>query len=254
MIDRYLTAFENEALDAVDLADRLRGLKAKATQLTHRRDELADTLAAAPTQPEATTLHQLAEHIDNVMSAGTANERKALIEALIATIKITGPDRIVPVYRIPQPPPPAGAEEAPTRHKTRVGASSAGVRAMPNLVGRPGIEPGTRGLKGRRIQPPRASTCDFACTGAHMDNSAHCCQLRFMSRFMSRPGSTTLQALPVITALELPVSEAQPAQRDSRTMKSLRTRRASKRLETQTGSSQRTWELQGLGATRRGWG
>jgi hypothetical protein len=48
-------------------------------------------------------------------------QRKALIEALVAQVKITGPGRVVPTFRIPQPQ--AGP---PSKHS---------VRALTNLVG-----------------------------------------------------------------------------------------------------------------------
>ena len=122
--DRYLAAFENGTLDPEDLAPRLSHLKARTAQLHARHNELATQIAAAPTAPPAATLLQIAEHIDDIIRAGTANQRKALIETLVARIKITGPDRIVPVFRIPdhahpnqdgrrQPPD----ERNPTSHR-----------------------------------------------------------------------------------------------------------------------------------------
>jgi len=68
--------------------------------------------------------------------SGACNtQRKALIEALIAQVKITGPGRIVPVFRIPQPPaaekPQVQANPAITRYMT----AGDPVRAMTTLVG-----------------------------------------------------------------------------------------------------------------------
>ena len=73
-IDRYLTAFENGTLDPEDLAGRLAVLKAR-----------------------------IADRITGVMKSGTNSQCQALIEALTATIKITGPGTIIPVFRVPQP-------------------------------------------------------------------------------------------------------------------------------------------------------
>jgi site-specific DNA recombinase len=76
--------------------------------------------------PLTATLTEVANHIDQVIGSGTHSQRKALIEALVAQVKITGPDRIVPVFRIPQA---AGGEPSETSGKV------SGVRAMTNLVG-----------------------------------------------------------------------------------------------------------------------
>jgi len=95
-IDRYLAAFENGTLDPEDLAGRLAQLKARSRQLIARRDELANQLDAEPAMPPAATLREVAEHIDQVIGSGSHNQRKALIEAFVAQVKITGPGRIVP--------------------------------------------------------------------------------------------------------------------------------------------------------------
>jgi site-specific DNA recombinase len=136
-IDRYLAAFENGALDPEDLADRLAQLKGTSRQLAARRDELASELDAEPAIPPPATLREVADHIDQIIAAGSDSQRKALIEALVAQVKITGPGRIVPVLRIPQ-----------TIGRTEAEGSGEvfGVRAMTSLVGRVGLEPTTGGL------------------------------------------------------------------------------------------------------------
>jgi site-specific DNA recombinase len=101
-LDRYLTAFENGTLDPEDLADRLTRLKGRARQLAARTDELASELDAEPAIPPPAALREVADHIDLIIAAGSDSQRKTLIEALVAQVKITGPGRIVPVFRIPQ--------------------------------------------------------------------------------------------------------------------------------------------------------
>ncbi len=133
-IGRYLTAFENGTLDPEDLAGRLAQLKAKTRQLTARRDELASQLDAEPAMPRPATLRDIADHIDQIIAAGSHSQRKALIEALVAQVKITAPGRIVPVFRVPQP--------TGTGHADSSGEVS-GVRAMTNLVELRGLEPPT---------------------------------------------------------------------------------------------------------------
>ncbi len=152
-IDRYLGAFENGTLDEEDLASRLATLKTKTKQLRTRRDELADQLTDAPQPLPKEALANIANHISEIIASGTDNQRKALIETLIAEIKITAADRIVPVFRIPQPraeEAPLNATEAPTRAKTLARASKEGVRAMTNLVELRGIEPLTFSMRTRR--------------------------------------------------------------------------------------------------------
>ncbi len=124
-IDRYLAAFENGTLDPEDLAGRLAQLKARTRQLTTRRDELGSQLEAEPAMPPPATLRQVADHIDQIIASGSHSQRKALIEALVAQVKITGPRRVVPVFRIPQT---TGTGPADT------GGEVSGVRAMTNLV------------------------------------------------------------------------------------------------------------------------
>jgi site-specific DNA recombinase len=152
-IDRYLTAFENGTLDPEDLAGRLAQLTTRSAQLRARHDDLADQIAAMPAAPPAAILRQVADHIADILAAGSHSQRKALIEALIAQIKITGPGRIVPVFRIPQPPaaekPQVQTDPAITRYMT----ARDPVRAMTNLVGwlveLRGLEPLTPCLQSR---------------------------------------------------------------------------------------------------------
>jgi site-specific DNA recombinase len=139
-INRYLTAFENGTLDPEDLAGRLAQLKARSAQLRARRDEVAVQVAAVPAAPSAAALRQVADHIGDIVESGSHGQRKALIEVLIAQIKIIAPGRIVPVFRIPQPAshqpePSAGPATA------HCGAGEDPVRAMTTLVGRQGLEP-----------------------------------------------------------------------------------------------------------------
>jgi site-specific DNA recombinase len=123
--DRYLAAFENGTLDPEDLAPRLAHLKARTAQLHARHDELTA---------------QIAEHIDDIIRSGTQNQRKALIETLIARIKITGPDRIVPVFRIPNPAH-LNQDSRPQPPDERNSQATDTVRAMTTLVGPVGLEP-----------------------------------------------------------------------------------------------------------------
>jgi site-specific DNA recombinase len=148
-IDRYLTAFENGKLDDELVGQRLGELRATSKQLAARREELAAALDAEPTMPDTATLAQVADQVTQVIDAGSDKIRKALIETLIARVIITGPDRVVPVYRIPQPrtnPDTAHTNKALTSGNPPVRATKEGVRAMTNLVELTGFEPVTPAL------------------------------------------------------------------------------------------------------------
>jgi site-specific DNA recombinase len=102
-IDRYLAAFQHGTMDENLVADRLTQLRTKTTQLRARRDELTLTLDDEPTTPEPATLTEIANHITEIITSGTHNQTRALVEALVVKVTITGADRLIPVFRIPQP-------------------------------------------------------------------------------------------------------------------------------------------------------
>ena len=156
-IDRYLAAFEQGTLDSEDLAGRLAQLKTRSQQLRARHDELATQITAPPAAPPAATLRQVAEHIEDIIRSGTSNQRKALIEALVARIKITGPDRIVPVFRIPQPPATVHGNRTVQPTAQRDPRARDAVRAMTNSVELWGLEPLTP-----RLQKSFSQGCDLS--------------------------------------------------------------------------------------------
>jgi site-specific DNA recombinase len=131
---------QTHTLDEQLVGERITELRTTLTQLRARRDDLTHTLTTAPITPEAATLTQVADHITDVINSGTDQTRKALIEALIAEIKIIAPNRVIPVFRIPQPDAPDN-EVAPTSGKPPARATTTGVRAMTNLVDLLGNEP-----------------------------------------------------------------------------------------------------------------
>jgi site-specific DNA recombinase len=77
-----------------------------------------------------------------VIAEGSHNQTKALIEALIARVTITGPTTLKPVFRIPQP---RNANEAATALPAET-APKGVVRTMTTSVGRAGLEPAAKGL------------------------------------------------------------------------------------------------------------
>ncbi|SFR27879.1 Recombinase [Lentzea waywayandensis] len=143
-IDRYLTAFERGTMDEELVADRLTELRAKTKQLRTRRDQLTLALDDEPTTPEPATLVAVADHVAEITTSGMHNQAKALVEALVASVTITGPDRLAPVFRIPQPSNNDGAAPALPADTTPNGV----VRTMTNLVELRGLEPLTLTLPG----------------------------------------------------------------------------------------------------------
>jgi site-specific DNA recombinase len=145
-IDRYLQAFEDGDLDPTTVKHRMKTLSDKITQLTDRRDELTDLLSEAPTVPPAIVLDELTDHIADIIRTGSPAQRKSLIEALVAEVKITGPHIIIPVFRIPQPPTTndtTGENTEAVAAPPAATASERMVRTMVEPVGDTGIEPVT---------------------------------------------------------------------------------------------------------------
>ncbi|WP_156212658.1 hypothetical protein [Lentzea aerocolonigenes] len=102
-------------------------LQHRTTQksLRARREELQHELTAEPAMPDAALLDQVTEHISEVLDAGNHNQWKALMEALVVEVKVLSPDRLVPVFRVPQPDPeradtdlPVPAPEGSRRERT----------------------------------------------------------------------------------------------------------------------------------------
>ncbi len=171
-IDRYLGAFERGTLDEETLATRLEALRTKQKQLRQRQAELTEELDDEPAMPARSTLRTIVKHIETIIETGDDLRRKALIEALIAEVKITGPDRLVPIFKIPGANASRDAANVETgdtdRPKStrpatptapRRGAAAVlpattppkgAVRAMPTLVEVRGLEPLASSVRGRR--------------------------------------------------------------------------------------------------------
>jgi site-specific DNA recombinase len=145
-IDRYLAAFERGTMDEDLVADRLTELRAKTKQLRIRRDELTLALDDEPNAPEPATLASVADRITEIITSANHNQIKALVEDLVATVTITGPDRLRPVFRIPQPRNDNGAATAVPAETAPKGT----VRTMTNLVELTGFEPVTFSMRTRR--------------------------------------------------------------------------------------------------------
>ncbi len=166
-IDRYLGAFERGTLDEETLATRLEALRTRQRQLRHRQAELTEEIDDEPVMPARSTLRAVVKHIEMIIETGDDLRRKALIEALVAEVKIVGPDRLIPIFKIPEPGASRDAANVetgetdrpdptrpPTQTAPRGGAAAVlpattppkgAVRAMPTWVEVAGIEPASSG-------------------------------------------------------------------------------------------------------------
>jgi site-specific DNA recombinase len=88
-------------MDDLTAGPRIRDLRDRLTQLHARRDDLADNLTAEPALPPPDTIERLRAHLAHTIAEGTSGERKRIIEALIAEIRITSDGQIIPVFKIP---------------------------------------------------------------------------------------------------------------------------------------------------------
>ena len=140
-------------MDEELVAGRLSELRTKTKQLRTRRDEINLALDTEPTAPEPATLTQVADHITKIMDNGTPNQRKALVEALVAHVTVTGPDRLRANFHIPQQPQ-TNQETATPPAETAGGAA---VRTLTTSVELRGIEPLTYSMR-----TSRATNCATA--------------------------------------------------------------------------------------------
>jgi len=102
-IDRYLTAFENGTMPEATCAPRIATLAEKAEQLTERRDELGLLLeqTPAPPQPAPGLQAALYAYALEAIHGGADGIAKQLMQALVHEVRVTGPRRVKPVFRIP---------------------------------------------------------------------------------------------------------------------------------------------------------
>jgi len=102
-IDRYLTAFENGTMPEATCAPRIATLAEKAEQLTEGRDELGLLLeeTPAPPQPDPGLQAALYAHALEAIHGGADGIAKQLMQALVHEVRVTGPRRVKPVFRIP---------------------------------------------------------------------------------------------------------------------------------------------------------
>jgi site-specific DNA recombinase len=105
-LDRYLTAFENGTLDETTCGHRVQALPERATQLTNHHQQIATTADQQVPPIDPTAVTQISHQLTTILHAGTPAQRKAVIETDIAEVRIAH-GTITPVFKLPQPAPPA---------------------------------------------------------------------------------------------------------------------------------------------------
>jgi site-specific DNA recombinase len=127
-VDRYYTAFETGRLPEGRFAKRIEALERRLTALRARKTVLEESTATRPEVPTGLVIHETAEAIAEAMTRGTLQQRKALLQQLVAGVEVKSREEIVPTFRIP----------------------ATTVRVMDRMVGRCGLEPHTSALSARR--------------------------------------------------------------------------------------------------------
>jgi site-specific DNA recombinase len=101
-LDRYFAAFEEGSLSPSDCQERIGMLKARIESLEAEERQLAQEPVCDPLEPiNAAEVAQWAECLPDLLTAGSAQQRKALLRSLIKEIHVMGREEIVPTYRIP---------------------------------------------------------------------------------------------------------------------------------------------------------
>jgi site-specific DNA recombinase len=160
-VDRYLIAFERGTLDddAPEIRARLTSLKNQSKALRARKAEL-ELDRDQPPQPLAPAqLSAIRNRIRQVLAHEAHTTRKALFEALIHEITITADDTVRPVFKLPL----VGYDEGPDPQGPALTECDANqmVRALPTMVGLPGIEPP---LELRGLEPADAPVAEQPAT------------------------------------------------------------------------------------------
>jgi site-specific DNA recombinase len=177
-IDRYLSAFENGSLDERDCGRRVQDLAVKLGQLKGRQEELRGLAKGQPKAPSVEAIERVRRDLVQVLTHGTPGQRKAVIESHVHEIKIDG-EMLVPVYKIYVDEQKEEPDDTSTESS---------FRTLVRVVGRPGLEPGTCGLKvrssaielaaraitGYRIHALSRHSVIVPSRGAHADRCSPC--------------------------------------------------------------------------------
>jgi site-specific DNA recombinase len=143
-VERYMHAFEAGTLTADIFAERVRELGTKAKLLRARQAELAEVAAdASAPLPSLDEVETLRDQLQAVALSGPGTVRKAVAQAFVHSLTVEARDKILPKFEIRR-----GLVIGDTGENDEHPSQGRGVRAMTPTVGRRGLEPRTRSLKG----------------------------------------------------------------------------------------------------------
>jgi site-specific DNA recombinase len=119
-LQRYFDAFESGSLAAGRLAGRMDELERRLAELRAQRETLQEELAdKSIVTPTTSDIGAVLTALNDAMGNGTHSQRKALMQQLVAEIRVESRSAIFPTYRLPAPP----------------------VRVISGVVGPGGLEP-----------------------------------------------------------------------------------------------------------------
>ncbi len=99
-LDRYFQAFEQGRLREEVCTRRIEELSAELTSLDARRSDLAEEVSESPPAvPSSAELVELREDIERALRDGALPERKAVMQAVVAEIRVRDRSHIQPVPR-----------------------------------------------------------------------------------------------------------------------------------------------------------
>jgi hypothetical protein len=101
IVDKYLTDYENNKIDHDTVAAGVEKISERIRQLRNKRDELAFMLDLDSESPDDSHLIEVRDRIIEIIDRGTAPERKALCETVLAELSVDDTLTATPVIRIP---------------------------------------------------------------------------------------------------------------------------------------------------------
>ena len=101
-LDRYFAAFEEGTLSPADCRERLAHLRARVDALEAEEASLAQEGAEGSSDPlTAAEIKGWARVLRKLLEEGSPQQRKALLRKLVKELKVTGPRRVQPTYKVP---------------------------------------------------------------------------------------------------------------------------------------------------------
>jgi site-specific DNA recombinase len=118
-IERYLLAFEAGTMPEAVCGERVRRLGTKAAELRSRRTELEYEIVDAET-PTITReeLDKIRRRVADAIATGAPETKKALLQALVAEVRVEGRKMVRPFFRVPVTPDPARAPDQQGKVRT----------------------------------------------------------------------------------------------------------------------------------------